>query len=93
MELPKETVMNECEVKLFALTTCGHCRSTKDLLNECGVKYDCVDVDKLEADERKKVLEEVKKLNPNCSFPTIVIGDKIIVGFREDEIKEALNLK
>lgn len=85
--------MNECEIKLFALTTCGHCRSTKDLLNECGVKYDCVDVDKLEADERKQVLEEVKKLNPNCSFPTIVIGDKIIVGFREDEIKEALNLK
>lgn len=85
--------MSECEVKLFALSTCGHCRSTKDLLNNCGVKYDCVDVDKLDAEERKKVLEEVKKLNPNCSFPTIVIGDKIIVGFREDEIKEALNLK
>lgn len=85
--------MNECDVKLFALSTCGHCRSTKDFLNECGVNYDCVDVDKLDADERKQVLEEVKKLNPNCSFPTIVIGDKIIVGFREDEIKEALNIK
>ncbi len=85
--------MSECEVKLFALSTCGHCRSTKDLLNNCGVKYDCVDVDKLDAEERKKVLEEVKKLNPNCSFPTIVIGEKIIVGFREEEIKEALNLK
>jgi glutaredoxin-like protein NrdH len=85
--------MTECDVKLFALSTCGHCRSTKDLLNECGIQYDCVDVDKLSGDERKQVLEEVKKLNPNCSFPTIVIGDKIIVGFREDEIKEALNLK
>lgn len=85
--------MAECEVKLFALSTCSHCRSTKDLLNECGISYECVDVDKLDADERKKVLEEVKKLNPNCSFPTIVIGEKIIVGFREDEIKEALNIK
>jgi len=85
--------MNECDVKLFALSTCVHCRSTKDFLNECGVNFDCVDVDKLDADERKQVLEEVKKLNPNCSFPTIVIGEKIIVGFREDEIKEALNIK
>lgn len=85
--------MNECDVKLFALSTCSHCRSTKDFLNECGIQYECVDVDKLDADERKKVLEEVKALNPNCSFPTIVIGEKIIVGFREDEIKEALNLK
>jgi glutaredoxin-like protein NrdH len=85
--------MNECDVKLFALSTCVHCRSTKAFLTECGINYDCVDVDKLDADERKQVLEEVKKLNPNCSFPTIVIGDKIIVGFREDEIKEALNIK
>ncbi len=85
--------MAECEVKLFALSTCSHCRSTKDFLNECGISYECVDVDKLDADERKKVLEEVKQLNPNCSFPTIVIGGKIIVGFREDEIKEALNIK
>jgi glutaredoxin-like protein NrdH len=85
--------MNECDVKLFALSTCVHCKSTKEFLTGCGVNYDCVDVDKLDADERKQVLEEVKKLNPNCSFPTIVIGDKIIVGFREDEIKEALNIK
>ncbi|MHC1743268.1 MAG: glutaredoxin family protein [Syntrophobacteraceae bacterium] len=85
--------MTECDVKLFALSTCVHCRSTKDFLNECGINYDCVDVDKLDADERKKVLEEIKQLNPNCSFPTIVIGEKIIVGFREDEIKEALNIK
>jgi glutaredoxin-like protein NrdH len=49
-------------------------------------------VDKLEGDERKKVLEEIRQINPNCSFPTIIIGDKIIVGFRADEIKEALNL-
>jgi hypothetical protein len=34
----------------------------------------------------------VKKWNPNCSFPTIIIGDKVIVGFKKDEIKEALGL-
>ena len=33
----------------------------------------------------------VKKWNPQVSFPTIVINDdKTIVGFKEDEIKEAI---
>jgi len=49
-----------------------------------------VDVDKLVGDERAAILEEVKKYNPACSFPTILVGDKVIVGFREKEIKEAI---
>ena len=36
-------------------------------------------------------MEELKKWNPRCSFPTIVINDsKCIVGFKEDDIKEAV---
>ncbi len=84
--------MEECDVKLYALSTCIHCRNAKELLDGCGVKYQCVDVDKLDTEERKNVLEEIKKINPSCSFPTLIIGDKIIVGFRAEEIKEALNL-
>jgi len=37
-------------------------------------------------------VEDVKKFNPKCSFPTIIIGEKVIVGYKEDEIKEALGL-
>jgi glutaredoxin-like protein NrdH len=82
--------MSECQIKIYTLTTCGHCKNTKKLLNDCGVQYECVDVDKLEGNARETVLDEVRKLNPDCSFPTIIIGDKIIVGYREQEIKEAL---
>lgn len=82
--------MKECDIKLYALSTCIHCRNTKEFLNECGVNYDCVEVDKLEKEERATILEEIKKINPNCSFPTLIIGDKIIVGFRKEEIQEAL---
>lgn len=82
--------MKECDIKLYALSTCIHCRNAKEFLNECGVNYDCVEVDKLEKEERNAILEEVKKLNPNCSFPTLIIGDKVIVGFRKEEIQEAL---
>lgn len=79
-------------VKLYTLSTCSHCKKTKQFLEECGVSYDYTDIDTLQGQERAAMIEEVKRLNPNCSFPTIIIGDKIIVGFKEDKIKEALGL-
>ena len=39
----------------------------------------------------EEVRQEVMKMNPKCSFPTIVINDETcIVGFKKDEILEAL---
>ena len=79
-------------VKLYTLSTCSHCKSAKRLLGECGVQYECTEVDRLDAEERKAILEEVRNFNPRCSFPTIIIGDNIIVGYKEDKIREALGL-
>lgn len=79
-------------VKIYSLSTCSHCRTTKKFLTDCTVKYDFVDVDLLEGEERKAILEDVRKFNPICSFPTIIIGETVIVGFKEKEIKEALGL-
>lgn len=80
-------------VKLYALSTCIHCKNTKKYLEERNVDHDSVYVDTLEGEERKQTIAEVKKHNPACSFPTMVIdGERVIVGFRKDEIKEALGL-
>jgi glutaredoxin len=84
--------MSENNVKIYSLSTCSHCKSTKKLLSECTIEYDFVDVDLLEGEERKAILEDVRGFNPKCSFPTIVIGGKVIVGYKEDDIKEALGL-
>lgn len=84
--------MPEKPPKVYSLSTCSHCKSTKKLLSDCSVQYDFVDVDLLEGDERKAILEDIKKINPKCSFPTIIIGETVIVGYKEDEIKEALGL-
>jgi glutaredoxin len=80
------------EVKIYTLSTCSHCKATKRFLDACGVEYSFKDVDLLQGAEREAILEDVRKYNPQCTFPTIIIGDKVIVGFREDEIKKALNL-
>jgi glutaredoxin len=79
-------------VKMYTLSTCSHCKATKKLLDDCAVKYEFTDVDLLGSDERVAILEDVKKFNPLCTFPTIIIGDKVIIGFREAAIKGALGL-
>ncbi len=79
-------------VKMYTLSTCGHCKAVKKFLSKCKVKYEFQDVDLLTGEERETILHDVRMLNPRCSFPTIIIGDKVIVGFKENEIKEALGL-
>ena len=80
-------------VKVYSLSTCSHCKSTKKMLSDCTIQYDYVDVDTTQGEERAAILEDVKKFNPKCSFPTIIIGNTVIVGFKEKEIKEALGLE
>ncbi len=87
----KEQSMEQC--KLYSLSTCSHCKACKRLLGECGIQYDFTDVDLLPDDTREEVIEEIKKLTSRCAFPTIIIGEKVIVGFKEAEIKQALGLR
>lgn len=79
-------------IKIYTLSTCVHCKNVKKFLADCSVKFEFEDVDLLTGSDREAILAEVRKFNPRCTFPTIIIGDRVIVGFREDEIKEALNL-
>jgi glutaredoxin len=84
--------MDNPKVFLYALSTCGHCKNTKKLLDEHNVEYEYVYVDLLSKDEMGNILDEVRKVNPQTSFPTLLVGDKVIVGYREPEILEALGL-
>ncbi len=84
--------MEQKPVKLYALSTCSHCKCTKQLLDDCKIKYDCTEVDLLPRAELQAMLDEIRKINAKCSFPTIIIGDTVIVGYREKEIREALGI-
>jgi glutaredoxin-like protein NrdH len=76
--------------KLFALSTCSHCKAVKNLLSNYNIDVDVVNIDDLENDDRKDALAEVKRYNERISFPTTVIGDEVIVGYKADRIKKAL---
>ncbi len=82
---------NRGKVMLYALSTCGWCQKTKDLLRQMEVEFDYQYVDLLEGTDQDDVMNVIEKFNPNGSFPTLVIDNKkAIIGFREQEIREAL---
>jgi glutaredoxin len=84
--------MTSKTIKIYTLSTCSHCKAAKKFLNDLSVQYDCIDVDLLEAEDKATVLDEVRKYNPKLTFPTILCGDKVIIGFQVREIKDALGL-
>jgi len=85
--------INKAKIMLYAISTCVWCKKTKNLLKKLGVEFDFVFVDLLEEKEKEKVIEEIEKWNPRCSFPTVVINDEeCIVGYKEEKIKEVLGL-
>jgi glutaredoxin-like protein NrdH len=80
------------KIMIYTLSTCSHCKACKSFLNNNNVEYDYVDVDQLQGERRQDIIDEIRDHNPNLSFPTILIGDKVIIGFRENELKELLGL-
>lgn len=78
--------------KLYTLSTCVHCSATKRFLKENGIEFDYVDVDKLSGREKQEILSEMMRIGKAMRFPMILIGKKVIVGFYEDKIREALRL-
>jgi glutaredoxin-like protein NrdH len=80
------------KLMLYAVSTCVWCKKTKKLLENLNVDYRYVDVDLLSEEDKEKAEEEVKKWNPLCSFPTLVINDEeCVVGFDEEEIRSKIN--
>ncbi len=82
---------NAPPVFVYALSTCVHCKAAKKLLAKLGTAYGQVEVDRLAEDKMEACLAEMSRYNPAQTFPTLVIGGRVIVGCREDDIRQAVN--
>ena len=80
------------KILIYALSTCGWCKKTKQMLKDADIEFSYVDVDLVDSlEDKRKVAEEIKKWNPFKSFPTIIINDKeCIIGFDEPRIKKEI---
>lgn len=75
---------------VYALSTCPYCRRTRRLLDELAIPYDVIEVDLLDEERRERVIDEVRKISGGASFPVVVIGERIIIGHNEEQLRAAL---
>lgn len=68
-------------IKVYALSTCPYCHQARAFLADNKVDFDVVEVDKLTGQERTDAVAEVQRLSGGTSFPVIVAGDDVVVGF------------
>jgi glutaredoxin-like protein NrdH len=81
------------KVRFFALSTCGWCKKTKRFLDAHNVNYEIDYVDLLSGAEKTRIMAEMERWNPRHTFPTVVVDDsEVVVGFKEDRLREVLGL-
>lgn len=84
---------NKHKVRMYALSTCIWCKRTKQFLKDNDVEYEYVDVDLASREDAENIRQEIREKGGIMSFPvTIVDDEKIINGYRVEDIKEALEL-
>ena len=80
------------DVRLYALSTCVWCKKTRALLEELGISFRYIYVDLIAKEDRGDTIRGLRSVNPSGNFPTVVIDDIVVVGYKPDRLKEGLGL-
>lgn len=77
------------EIKVFALSTCAFCKKALKYLRDNSIKFMYIYVDDLEPGNKQELKDKLKETyKKDVGFPFMIInGDRVIVGFKEDEYK------
>lgn len=79
------------KIRVYSLSTCPACKRLKEFLKEHNIEYETIDVDTLDSGEQWVALKELRKINPQETFPTIVV-EKAVVGYEEEALKKLLEI-
>ena len=73
-------------IKIYSTPTCPYCTKAKEFLKEKGIKFEDIDVSSNQ-DAAKEMIEKSGQMG----VPVIDIDGKIIVGFDQAKLEEALS--
>ena len=76
------------EVTIYSTPTCHFCHAAKDFFTEHGVKFTDYNV-ATDLAKRKEMIDKSGQMG----VPVIYIGDQLIVGYDENQIKSLLAIK
>lgn len=73
------------KVILYGTSTCPYCAKARAYLNESKISFEDIDIEKSELDKKRYSQLKVE------AVPVILIGDRVIVGFKPKMIEAAIN--
>jgi glutaredoxin len=79
-------------VFMYTLSTCPWCRKAKKYFTDRGIEFDYVDYDLQPVQEQEKIEQEMKQRGGPLSFPWVLIGDDLVVGWNPAKYDELLAL-
>lgn len=82
---------SEENILIFSLSTCMWCKKCKRFLDDRNLKYRYIDVDRIEREDKSKLLDYLKsKYNSRISYPFLVCEKGFVVGYNPNKYEELL---
>ena len=82
---------SEENILIFTLTTCMWCKKCKRFLEERNLKYRYIDLDKIERQDKSKILDYLKSTyDTRISYPFLVCKSGHVVGYNPNKYEELL---
>ncbi|MFX1346968.1 MAG: glutaredoxin family protein [Promethearchaeota archaeon] len=78
-------------ILIFTLSTCMWCKKCKTFLNDRNMTYRYVDVDKIEPQDKSKILNHLKNTyQERISYPFLVCEKGFVIGYNPNKYEELL---
>jgi len=79
------------DITILTLSTCMWCKKCKSWLKERDVKYRYVDVDKINFEDKSKIMDYlINKYNSRVSYPFMICDGEVVVGYNPNKYEELL---
>jgi glutaredoxin len=80
-------------VFMYTLSTCPWCRKTKKFFADNSIPFEYVDYDLQSAERQLEIEREMKSRGERMSFPWVLIGEDLVVGWNPERFEELLGIR
>jgi glutaredoxin len=80
------------DITILTLSTCMWCKKCKAWLKERDIQYRYIDVDRIEFEEKSKILEYLRdNYESRISYPFMICDGEAVVGYNPGKYEELMN--
>ncbi|MBC7315368.1 MAG: glutaredoxin family protein [Chloroflexi bacterium] len=80
--------------RCYTLSYCPWCKRTKRFFTEHNIPFECIDYDLASPDEQARIEQEISAYSGgHVSFPYVVIGDEVVMGYDPERYRALLGLE